>query len=139
MASEIKTDDCWLWAGYISPNGYGYVYAKGSGKGASPLIAHRIMYEEYKGQIPQNLTLDHLCRIRHCINPDHLEPVTIRVNVLRGDGPSAKNLKKTHCPQEHPYSVYAQVSRNNKGVARRCSICHAESEARRRIAKSQAN
>jgi len=67
---------CWLWLGSISKKGYG--------KGPNGRHAHRTIFEHYKGPIPNKLELDHKCRVRSCVNPDHLEPVTTKVNVHRG-------------------------------------------------------
>ena len=68
-------------------------------------LAHRFAYETFVGPIPEGLTIDHLCRIRHCVNPEHLEAVTDRVNILRGEGISAQHARATHCPQGHPYDL----------------------------------
>lgn len=79
---ERKTDrtssDCWLWLGGCFKSGYGRISYRGQ-----PAYAHRISYLLHRGQIPEGLELDHLCRIRHCCNPDHLEPVTHRENLMR--------------------------------------------------------
>ena len=88
----VKVDangDCWEWTAYIAPNGYGRFQIH-------PFVhnAHRLLYEWLVGPVPEGLELDHLCRIRHCVNPDHLEPVPHRVNVLRGDVTRTAQLKK---------------------------------------------
>jgi hypothetical protein len=62
---------------------------------------HRFVYELVRGRIPPGLTLDHLCRVRHCVNPYHLEAVPHRVNVLRGDSPLARKARQTHCANGH--------------------------------------
>ena len=81
---------CWLWIGAINENGYGLFWHEGKwGK------AHRASYELYVGPIPQGRELDHLCRIRRCVNWVHVEPVTRRVNLLRGDTIVAENARKT--------------------------------------------
>lgn len=87
--------DCWIWQGYIMPNGYGQF-----GAGRRHVYAHRFAYEQWCGPIPQGLQIDHLCRVRNCVRPQHLEPVTCRENLLRGTG----NITKTHCPKGHPYN-----------------------------------
>lgn len=80
---------CWLWQGRLSSKGYGYRWFKG--KPGRP--AHRVVYEILKGPIPKGMALDHLCRIRHCVNPDHLEPVTTMENNRRSA------LRKLSIPQ----------------------------------------
>lgn len=101
---------CIEWTGGLNGAGYGQFYygkrTRGqtipgdTGKG----YAHRWSYEHYVGPIPEGLHLDHLCRNPICVNPAHLEPVTIRENLLRGVGPSAIHAKKTHCPAGHEYA-----------------------------------
>lgn len=91
------TDTCWNWTGFVNPQGYGESYKGGKER------AHRLSYKIFKGNIPYGLQLDHLCRNRSCVNPDHLEAVSRRVNILRGTAPSALNAKKTHCSRGHPY------------------------------------
>lgn len=71
---------CWLWSGWNSGNGYGKVRWKGRA-----WMAHRLVFWLLRGEIPENHVLDHLCRRRHCCNPDHLEPVTVRENTHRGE------------------------------------------------------
>jgi hypothetical protein len=102
---------CWLWTGKTDRKGYGLVMLHGRS-----LRAHRVMYEQRRGPIPPGLTLDHLCRVRSCVSPAHLEAVTNRVNVLRSAGPSAENAQKTHCKRGHPLPA----TRNG---GRRCSPC----------------
>lgn len=92
-----KTPTCWLWMGALN-QGYG-VYTSG-GKARK---AHRVSYQEIVGPIPECLTLDHLCRVRNCVNPDHLEPVSVRINTMRGFGPSALNEVKTSCRNGHDF------------------------------------
>lgn len=75
-----KSGECWLWTGTIALNGYGLIYRQGG-----PLVgAHRLAYEVHVGPIPKGYELDHLCRVRRCVNPAHLEPVTHSENVRRG-------------------------------------------------------
>ena len=92
--------DCWNWTGALFHDGYAQMSMP---QGAGPTRAtgaHRVSYEHHRGPIPDGLTLDHLCRNKRCINPDHLEPVPIRENILRGEGLAPKNLAKAFCPQE---------------------------------------
>jgi hypothetical protein len=83
-----KGEGCWLWEGAINSQGYGNFW-----DGVRFVKAHRFAYECLIGEIPEGLTIDHLCRVRHCVNPSHLEPVTMRENFLRGDRPKMKKLK----------------------------------------------
>lgn len=89
---------CWIWTGPLDT--YGYGQARMTGR--TP-IAHRVVYTDVVGAIPEGLELDHLCRVRACVNPAHLEPVTHRVNVLRGKGIAAVAADTKSCPQGHPY------------------------------------
>ena len=77
----VRTEDCWLWIGARTRAGYGIFTAN-----YVNAYAHRWMYERYIGPIPDGLDLDHLCRVRHCCNPGHLEPVTRKINLNRGAG-----------------------------------------------------
>jgi hypothetical protein len=95
-----KTDCCWLWLGGIDGGGYGLIRVDGR-----LTKAHRVSYELHVGPIPDGMHMDHLCRVRLCVRPDHLEPVTNKENTARGIGPSGDAAKaaRTHCPQGHPY------------------------------------
>lgn len=90
---------CWIWTGPLDTHGYGQ--ARVTGRTA---IAHRVVYTAIIGEIPAGLELDHLCRVRACVNPHHLEPVTHRENVLRVEGVAAIAATAETCPQGHPYS-----------------------------------
>lgn len=115
---SVKTEtDCWEWEAAKSPNGYGQV--KHDGRTRS---AHRTVYEQLVGPIPDGLDLDHLCRNRGCVNPDHLEPVTRRENLLRGDTLAASNAAKTRCLRDHPLhgaNLYIYPSNGRRA----CRIC----------------
>lgn len=126
-----KTDTCWLWTGYIKPTGYGAI--KGPWPSTKNMHAHRATYELLVGPIPEGLVIDHLCRVRSCVNPEHLEPVTTWENLMRGETVYARNLAKTHCPQGHELTPDNCVKRPNKR-GRDCKTCHRDRErvARRR-------
>lgn len=99
LAAKILIGDgCWEWQASKRGN-YGQFKINGTSK-----VAHRAVYEEVVGPIPAGLTLDHLCRNCGCVNPDHLEPVTMAENVRRGNAASALNARKTHCIHGHPLS-----------------------------------
>jgi hypothetical protein len=112
---------CWLWTGPGNGAGYGIISRGRASEGK--VAAHRAVYELLLAPIPEGLTLDHLCRNRICVNPAHMEPVTMRVNLLRGEGPSARAARATHCPQGHEYSP-DNTYRSKRG--RECKKCKVE-------------
>lgn len=112
-------DGCWEWTGTRNDSGYGVVRKQ---------RAHRAVYELMVGPIPDRLTLDHLCRNRACVRPDHLEPVTREENVRRGI--HGGNALKTHCPAGH---LYDAIRPNGRYLARRCTTCEADRRRARRI------
>lgn len=93
---------CWLWTAATAV-GYGH-FSWGPHSARKQVKAHRLAYELLVGPIPDGLTIDHLCRVTRCVNPAHLEPVTMRVNTLRGYGPSAINARRTRCIRGHRLS-----------------------------------
>lgn len=114
-----KSGDCIIWTGGLNTRGYGVVHYNDKSK-----LAHRLIYEEIVGKIPQGLVLDHLCRNRACINPSHLEIVTNKENILRGVGIAAVNSKKTHCINGH--ELKGSNLRIKKGrIGRICRKCNA--------------
>jgi len=116
-AKVEKTETCWLWTAYQDGGGYGQFRVNGHG-----ILAHRFAYELLIGPIPAGLTLDHLCRVRHCVNPAHLEPVSQRENTLRGESFAAQEARRTHCHKGHAYDLLN--TRIYRGW-RRCRACAA--------------
>lgn len=119
---------CWFWLGSMTNTGYGSIYIHPKNQ-----RTHRVSYELFKGPIPAGLVIDHLCRQPLCCNPDHLEPVTDKVNALRGYGACAQHARKTHCPKGHPLSGDNLV----KSIPRRqCRTCTNEQS---RVNSAKAN
>lgn len=125
-----KTEDCWLWTGAVQPQGYGS-WAVNRGGERLAFLAHRLSYEELVGPIPNGLTIDHLCRVRLCVRPTHLEAVTQRVNVQRGRSPSALLSQANVCKKGHALNE-PNTYRRRDG-SRECVQCrHEKSMARER-------
>lgn len=122
---QVSLDECWLYAGQQFGGGYGRIdsWLKDLKK-SKTYLAHRVMYENCVGPIPEGLVLDHLCRNTICINPDHLEPVTDAENLRRGVGEAARNSKKTHCIRGHEFSPgNTRLIHKGKDLNRACREC----------------
>ena len=123
------TTKCWLWTAWRNAKGYGMFCVSEDPR--EHLLAHRYAYELMKGPIPDHKPLDHLCRNHACVNPDHLEPVTLRENNLRGEGLAAISASKTHCPQGHPYTIDNLVRWEFEHNGYRvCHLCYLETQKR---------
>jgi hypothetical protein len=122
---DIVPGTCWEWRAAKSNRGYGFFSLSGKQQ-----LAHRISYEINSGPIPEGLTLDHLCGNPGCVNHRHLEAVSMRVNVRRGNNLAARNARKTHCPQGHSYDYFYKN-------ARHCTQCINAGRRKRYQAKRQ--
>jgi hypothetical protein len=102
-AKVRKTEGCWLWTDKPRKDGYGALFVNGH-----PVLAHRFAYELLVGPVPDGKGLDHVkargCTNRHCVNPAHLEPVTTKENVLRGDGLTAHKARQVACIHGHAFT-----------------------------------
>lgn len=123
---------CWIWHGCILKGGYGQIQWEGRRQ-----YAHRVSYQIFKGEIFEGLFLDHLCRNRACVNPEHLEPVTPRENLLRGMTKAAENAKKTHCPEGHEYRIENTYIRKTRDRGRGCKTCRVAATRRWRARNKQ--
>lgn len=120
-----ETEECWPWLGYKTQKGYGVFFKKGTGN----IRAHRFAYELWIAPIPEGLTIDHLCKQPDCVNPNHMEPVSISVNTLRGVGLAPTYVKRTHCNYGHPFDLFNTYKR--KDNSRRCRTCEQIREKKR--------
>ncbi len=133
---------CWIWTGIIDHKGYGQFAANHK----KHLAAHRWAYEALVGPIKEGLVVDHLCRNRACCNPDHMELVTTKENVLRGEGITAQNARRVACCCGHEYSVCHRKNGRSYRFCKRCKNEHQrekrrekriEEAARRAVAESE--
>ncbi len=132
--TEVVANDCWAWTGTKNTHGYGYVYIEGKLR-----RAHRVSYELWVGPIPEKLQLDHLCRKRDCVNPEHLEPVTCKENIARSPLHIGKiNIAKTLCKYGHELTFDAKHFGATSKTRRRCKTCHRDRERIRRAVKKEA-
>ncbi len=109
---------CALYHGALDRDGYGHITTERRGQ---TYRVHRLIYEFFVAPIPDGLQLDHLCRVRNCVRPDHLEVVTLKENVLRGEGISAENARKTHCWRGHEFTPENTGTTEQEG--RYCRAC----------------
>lgn len=113
---ELDESGCWLWTGALNSRGYSCIGVDGKSQ-----LAHRVSYELHVGPIPEGLQIDHLCRVKRCINPEHLEPVTAQENCAR-----TPEAMKTHCVNGHELSGWNLMvkARRSGRVIRNCRTCH---------------
>lgn len=125
----VTEGDCWIWLGGSGGHKYSW-FSAGFGDGE---LAHRFSFRAFKGSIPENYTIDHLCRNRSCTNPRHLEAVTHQENLLRGVGIAAINAKKTHCNKGHEFTKENLLNKSNG--SRCCKICSREHNKKYKLFK----
>jgi HNH endonuclease len=123
---EISPTGCWLWQGPINENGYGTI-------GGGPRVAghkrvHRVTYEHFVGPIADGLQIDHLCRVRHCCNPEHLEAVTRTENVRRG----IRKTRQTHCKRGHEFTPENTLRNDRQRVCLTCKRAAARAYLQRK-------
>lgn len=114
VAGPLDTP-CHVWTGAIDRRGYGKFWWNGK-----TVKTHRLAFELKVRSLDTTEKLDHLCRVRGCCNTIHLEPVSNKVNTLRGESPAAKHARKTHCPQGHAYDTANTMIYSGKRYCRAC-------------------
>lgn len=117
LAFHTRLDDngCWIWQGDMNSRGYGRIVVN-----SVRHFVHRLSYETHVGPIPSGMVIDHLCRTPLCCNPSHLEPVTSRENMLRGEAPHAVTMRTGQCANGHDYETHGRIDSRGK---RFCGSC----------------
>ncbi len=133
LSRVVCTPGCWEWQGYVDKKGYGKLWV--GGRSGRRLAAHRASYAVFAGPIPDGLVIDHLCRNTRCINPDHLEPVPQRTNLLRGESPMATARRTGLCKRGH---VRAADTVDRHGHCYRCQADRKMASRRQREAADPA-
>ena len=132
LRQNVIVDDngCWLWQLSLRANGYGQIVV-----GEEVLYAHRVSYEVFVGPIRPGKEIDHLCRVRKCINPQHIEAVSHRENMRRSATVFGENARKTHCKRGHSFDE-KNTYRTPKGArqCRKCLCMHAKNARKKRKA-----
>ena len=124
----VARGECWEWIG-TTHLGYGVTSVVIDGRWRNRK-AHRVAWQQTRGEIPAGLVLDHLCRNTRCVNPDHLEPVTLVENIRRGVGMGPRNAMKTHCKQGHEFTPENTRPRDGHPEWRLCRTCAKETSAK---------
>lgn len=119
QVEPVTESGCHIWTGKTTRKGYGIFSYQGK-----TYPAHRFIWELRRGKFPQGLVTDHLCRVRCCVNLDHLEAVTNAENIRRGTCPTAINKRKTHCNRGHELTPDNVRTRLNRPGERQCKKCH---------------
>ena len=130
---SVSDDGCWLWTGGKFTNGYGMVRIQEKLR-----RAHRVMYVWTRGELPEDLQIDHTCKVKACVNPLHMEAVTLRENVRRSNGWGGVESRKTHCENGHELTPENTARRGDPSRGwRECRQCQRDKSRRYRERHSQ--
>ncbi len=132
---QPQPDGCWFWTGGKFANGYGMFQLQGKLR-----RVHRLSYVWTRGELPEGLQIDHICKVKLCVNPTHMEAVTLAENVRRSNGWGGIESRKTHCVNGHPFSGDNLRPRIQYGkvVGRTCRSCARATYQRQRAKKAAA-
>jgi hypothetical protein len=114
---------CWMWTAWVDKDGYAGFRSKIGRRAA------RFAYHHHKGAIPDGITVDHLCNVTRCVNPDHLVLATSAANALRGNGPLAVNARKTQCIRGHPFDATNTYEWRGQRKCRQCKADYSKARA----------
>lgn len=128
ILSTAKTspDGCILRTVQLDHYGYSQILTRGSASARSKFFAHRVVWTFLRGPIPDGLTIDHLCRVRNCMNVEHMEVVTLRENQRRSDNASSRARRLERCQRGHEFTIFP-------GSQRRCMVCRRAADEGRRL------
>jgi hypothetical protein len=129
--SKVNLDsinNCWIWTA-SKVKGYGVFCFNNERK-----LAHRASYELFVDTIPEGLTIDHLCRNHSCVNPFHLEAVTLKENIFRGDNIVTQNMKREVCSKGHPFDM---IKTGNNHSYRSCYTCKRQMDKEYKLRRKQ--